>query len=226
MKTLLSSYLLFQISWTQISLQYGDVSYSWKIWEILTAQYEYKNLEYFLGQIDEPNRAAAKNLLETYKDIINTAKWSQVKHQAWEWWYRDHLQEICNIAWEMYCTFNKRRKLPFSFSDVILVLFLHDLEKPFKYAWSEEQKEQLKSYWKNYQQFIVDTASQFWFTLSEDHLNALKYIHWEGDEHNPTERIQKPLAAFVHDCDTWSARWWPEHPQRHGETWGSRSVKK
>jgi hypothetical protein len=57
-----------------------------------------------------------------------------VKHQAWEGGYVDHLQETMNIGIDLYKTFSQRRDLTFTLSDLFIVLFLHDLEKPFKYA--------------------------------------------------------------------------------------------
>jgi hypothetical protein len=50
--------------------------------------------------------------------------------------------------------------------------------------------------------------------LTTAHKNALKYVHGEWADFNPTERIQGPLAAFVHTCDTISARIWYEYPQQ------------
>jgi hypothetical protein len=39
-----------------------------------------------------------------------------------------------NIAIELYKNLGSHRPLPFSLSDVLLILYLHDLEKPWKYA--------------------------------------------------------------------------------------------
>jgi len=44
-------------------------------------------------------------------------------------------------------------------------------------------------------------------------LNALKYVHGEGNDYNPEVNVQGPLAAFVHCCDTFSARVWPDFPK-------------
>jgi hypothetical protein len=97
-------------------------------------------------------------------------------------------------------------------SDVLLILYLHDLEKPWKYAWNEEQKAELKSFW-DYKNFIKSKINEYWFKLTTEHWNGLKYIHWEWEDYDPKTRIQWPLAAFVHVCDTISARIWFDFPK-------------
>lgn len=59
---------------------------------------------------------------------------SKSKHQNWQGGYIQHLEEIMNIAIEMYHLLDTKRTLTFTISDCILVLFLHDLEKPWKYS--------------------------------------------------------------------------------------------
>lgn len=73
-------------------------------------------------------------LWDDYSDFFYPAPGSSANHQAWPGGYLDHLQETFIIAEDFYKVMNQRRKLPFSLEDVKLVLFLHDIEKPFKYA--------------------------------------------------------------------------------------------
>ena len=96
---------------------------------------------------------------------------------------------------------NTFRKLPFSFPDVVLILFLHDLEKPFKYI---EPKTKFESDNEKHA-FIDSLIKNYKIKLNGNHKNALQYIHGEGDDFSPTIRKQKPLAAFVHCLDTMSA---------------------
>ena len=175
-------------------------------------QLPYFSFDDLLNMIEEPNKSACLKLYQDYKNIIDNAPWSKVKHQAWEWWYKAHLTDIMNIASVLYHMFDAKRKYPFSLSDALLVLFLHDLEKPFKYAWDENQKNELKSF-DNYQDFIIKKVQQYWIELSDNHLNGLKYVHGEWHDYDPHIRIQSPLAAFVHICDTRSARIWFDDPK-------------
>ena len=46
--------------------------------------------------------------------------------------------------------------------------------------------------------------------------NALRYAEGEKEDYHPTKRIMNPLAAFVHCCDTISARIWFDEPKKSG----------
>lgn len=131
------------------------------------------------------------------------------KHQAWPNGYIQHLEETMNFGVELFKMMDDFRKLDFTISDVILVLFLHDLEKPFRYV--EPKKEFSNDEEKK--KFINEMIGKYAIILDENHINALQYIHGEGEDYNKTERIQKPLAAFVHVCDTVSARMWFDWPK-------------
>jgi hypothetical protein len=65
-----------------------------------------------------------------------------------------------NIAVKVYNDFNKHRPFPFSLSDALFILFLHDLEKPWKYAGNEEQKAELKMF-QDYKDFIRAKISEY-----------------------------------------------------------------
>jgi len=159
--------------------------------------------------IDSTNRGSCLKLFEDNKVRFEKAPGSLLKHQAWKGGYIDHLTETMNFAISIYEITNAKRKLPFFISDVILVLFLHDLEKPFKYVepkfdfHSDEDKEI----------FINKLIDEYGIILNEDQRNALKYIHGEGSDFLPDKRIQKPLAAFCHICDVFSARIWFDYPK-------------
>jgi len=183
---------------------------------ILNKEEKYYSFEELIDMIDEPNKSLCNKMYYDNKEIFDTAKWSSIKHQAWEWGYIDHITEIQNIAVREYNDSTSCRELEFSLSDALLVLFLHDLEKPWKYAWTDEQKQEVESY-SDYKDFIKKKLTEYWFNLTEDHLNALKYIHWEWNDYDPKKRIQWPLWAFVHICDTKSARMWYEEPKQRGE---------
>ncbi len=101
------------------------------------------------------------------------------------------------------------RKLPFELSDVVLVLFIHDIEK----LWTCNPSEGVKIV--NKELLKVEIIKKYKLVLEEDHLNALKYIHGKGSDYNSILRVQTPLAAFVHCCDTLSARVWFDYPKKN-----------
>lgn len=169
------------------------------------------SLKLRIGQIDLLNRAKCSKLLDDNKARFEEAPGSLSKHQAWKGGYIDHLVETMNIASSIYFSSIKDngRELPFTLGDVILILFLHDLEKPFKYV-------EPKTYFgsdHDKEVFINSLIDKYEISLSEDQKNALKYIHGESSDFSPTERIQSPLAAFCNICDVFSARIWFDYPK-------------
>jgi hypothetical protein len=171
----------------------------------------YADLNMLIENIDEPNRGACKRLYEDHKERFDLAPGSFTKHQAWPGGYIDHLEETMNFGRDLFTLMNNTRKLDFSLSDILLVLFLHDLEKPFRYI---EMKKEFDSD-DDKEKFIEKLIAEYGFVLTETHRNALRYVHGEGEDFSRTERIQKPLAAFVHICDVTSARIWFDYPSRH-----------
>lgn len=171
---------------------------------------KYQKLGYFLNKIEEPNASRCKKLFEDFKERFEASPGSLRKHQAWKGGYIHHIEETMNLGFLIYEEMNKFRKLSFSFSDVVLVLFLHDLEKPFRYV--PTKKEFNDDIEKHI--FIESLIKKYKIKLNSDHKNSLKYIHGEGDDFHRTKRIQKPLAAFVHSLDTMSARIWFDEPKK------------
>ena len=160
----------------------------------------------YIQIIDEPNQSKCLQLYLDNKERFDKAPGSLVKHQAWEGGYLDHMIETMEFAFNLHVMMKHKRVLPFTIPDALLVLFLHDLEKPFKYV---EPKTKFGSD-KDKEDFIEGLIHQYGIVLTAEQKNALKYIHGEGNDYSPTERIQGPLAAFCHMCDVASARIWPE----------------
>jgi len=173
----------------------------------------YYNIEQLLNLIDQPNRKACQKIYHDNKEMFDIAHGSSHNHQAWEGGYMGHMRDIMNIAFRIYTDLDAARDLPFLLSDALLVLFLHDIEKPWKYGGKPEEVDAFK----DYQEFQLSKFKEYDFKLSEDHLNALKYAHGEGDDFQKTKRVSKPLAAFIHCCDTMSARIWFDYPKQ--ESW-------
>lgn len=57
-------------------------------------------------------------------------------------------------------------------------------------------------------------AKRLKFPLTKIQLNALTYVEGEKNDYHPSKRIMNPLAAFVHCCDTISARIWFDEPKK------------
>lgn len=186
-------------------------------------QIKYFNLEQMIGFIEEPNRACAYKLLNDNMPLFSKARGSSHNHQAWEGGYLDHITEVMNIAIAFYSILASRRKLIFSLSDALLVLFLHDLEKPWRYYTNEkgicEISKELADKEKTAIPFVEQKIRQYNFKLSEEHWNGIRYAEGEKNDYSPNKRIQTSLAAFVHICDVWSARGWYDYPSKENDTW-------
>src|SRR3989338_58274 len=184
-------------------------------------QAPYKSLTEIIELIDEPNRTACVRLVEENQHLLAQARGSKTKHQAWTGGYLDHVVEVSNIAAVFYDGLNPQRKLPFSLSDALLVLFLHDIEKPWKHSaktgsWKDTPRLDTKD---KIRKFVERKIKQYGFQLTDEHRNGLKYVEGENKEYHPEIRVQGPLAAFAHLCDVTSARIWFDHPLQENDPW-------
>lgn len=184
-------------------------------------QPHYHSLEEALDLIEGPNRSVCYKLLEDHREVFTRARGAKVKHQDWEGGYLDHITEIMNLAIALYDPLHSRRPLPFSLSDALLVLFLHDLEKPWRYVQKGDRLEDAPEFSDKdkIQAFVNDLIAQYDFQLTDDHRNALRYVEGEGKDYDQYTRLQGPLAAFVHTCDTISARIWYDCPMEEDDPW-------
>lgn len=175
----------------------------------------YFSIEGLLTLIEEPNRTACRRFLKDNLALMETTQGSVHNHQAWPGGYKDHIQEIMNIAKVLYETYNAMRPLPFSLSDALLVVFLHDVEKLWKYVRGDDgQMQHVPSMRTKEAEHAFRAAkfAEYEFVLTEDQLNGLKYAEGEIRDYNPRERMMHPLAALCHCADVTSARIWFDHP--------------
>lgn len=181
----------------------------------------YHSLTQLIHRIEEPNQACCLRLWNENKELFASARGSKSNHQAWESGYLDHLTEAMNIAVVLYDAFHSLRPLPFSESDSLLVLYLHDLEKPWKYVKDEQgnrqQNQLLQDKETQIKPFVEHKIKEYSFQLTQDHWNGIYFVEGETGHYNASKRTQGPLAAFCHLCDTTSARIWFDEPRVKGE---------
>lgn len=168
------------------------------------------------------NKNYKEPLLKMYNDLEVKMKEmpAAIRHHHAEigGFYR-HTKEVIEIALKFYnalkSEFEKRFILE---DDVILVAFLHDLEKLDKYKFNKDYNPALK-YTKgynetqfkfNYDKIDMDDVSQvvriayeYGLKLEDKHLNSLCYSHG-GWSLNPKGRLG-PLACLLHSADLMSA---------------------
>ena len=174
-----------------------------------------KSIEELLELVEEPHRSECFIFIDKNRELFDTSKGSAVKHQAWKGGYRDHITEVMNIAVVTYDALEKIRRLPFSLSDALFACFLHDVEKIWKHAVHPDDT-LVCEHVRDDGEIQIDKWEilRTNFTLYLNIYIAVKYAHGEGDDYHPTERVQSPLAAFVHHCDNTSARIWFDYPAR------------
>lgn len=121
---------------------------------------------------------------------------SSCNHQNWSGGYYDHIDDCLNWAIKLYDVINP----PCLLSDVVYVIFLHDIEKPIKYCAPEYVMG------RSDQSIRARLMDDFGIIPNEEQMNALKYIHGEGIDYRKDKRVMSELAAFCHIVDTLSAR--------------------
>ena len=188
----------------------------------------YESVESLVGRIDEPNRSACARILADNRALFATVQGSTNNHQAWRGGDFDHGTEIMNIASVLYDRFVALRPLPFSRSDLLLVVFLHDIEKPWKYDLGADGQLHHKAEMQGkeaHQRFRMELLTRYGITLTAEHENGLRYAEGELSDYTNKQRRMGPLAAMAPMCDVASARLWFDHPAAVDDPWlGARRA--
>ncbi len=182
----------------------------------------YFSIEELLSKIDEPNRSGCKKILEEHRTLFQTVQGSTNNHQNWPGGYFDHVQEIMNIAVVLYAALSSARPLPFQLSDALPVVYLHDLEKPWKYELgSDGQLHEIASMKEKEAQieFRFTQLEKYGIVFTPEQENAMRYVEGEGRDYSSRHRVAGPLAAFCHLCDMTSARIWFDCPKEKNDAW-------
>ncbi|MBA2540549.1 MAG: hypothetical protein H0V17_12985, partial [Deltaproteobacteria bacterium] len=99
----------------------------------------YHSIAELIAKLDEPNRTACARILDEHRTLFETVKGGN-NHHVWRGGYLDHVTDAMNLAVVLHEELGALRSLPFSLSDLLLVIYLHDLEKPWRFG---DRKEQL-----------------------------------------------------------------------------------
>jgi len=189
---------------------------------------KYFSVDDMVAMIDEPNRSACARILADHRTLFETVQGSTHNHQAWPGGYLDHVVEIMNVGVVLYERLNAIRPLPFSLSDLLLVVFLHDVEKPWKYELRDDgrlhHKESMQTK-EQHQAFRLAKLAEYGVTFTPEQENGMKYAEGEINDYSNRRRAMGPLAALAHMCDVASARLWFDHPSAQDDPWtGARRV--
>jgi len=176
--------------------------------------------------IAEPNRSACLRLYDENEERFKTARGSTHNHQAWLGGYHGHIEDAMNYAILFYQAMAATgRPIPFALEDALLAIFLHDLEKPWRFdyvdgAW---QNTGLMKHKTQRAIFRQDKMKEYGIVLTETQDNAVFYAEGEGNDYRSDKRVMNELAGFVHMMDVMSARVYHDHPS-NDDAWTGVTV--
>jgi hypothetical protein len=181
---------------------------------------KYLTIDQLIERIEQPNRSKCRRILEDHRLLFETAQGSTHNHQAWPGGYIDHITDVMNYLVYEYALQNALgRPMRFSLSDALLIIFLHDIEKPWRIkldaegaynAEGLETKEQFKA-------FREAKLKEYGIVLTPYQMNALTYVEGEYRDYSSKRRVMNELAAFCGNRDRWSARERYDYPKPSGE---------
>lgn len=188
----------------------------------------YLTIDELLAAIDGENGQGCRRLYDTYRHRFEVSPGSSHNHQCWPGGYIDHVVDAMNTGSKVYDLYHSLRPLPFPKSDVLLIVFLHDLEKSFRYTEEDGTpvqnpvfvaKEELEI-------FKRDLIAHFGITLTPQQSNALEFVEGIRDhKYRRDARVMGELAVLCHIADLTSARLWYNHLLPYGDPWqGARRV--
>ena len=182
----------------------------------------YNYLPELVRRMDEPVQVWCRTILDEHEVLFQTAPGSGNNHHAWVGGYWDHVTEVMNLAVIWYEPLNDRRPLPFTLSSALLILFLHDLEKPWHYIAEPDGtlvKDPAITTKSERKAFRDRKLAEYGIVLTAEQQNAMQYVEGELEDYRRDDRAMGPLAAFCHACDNTSARLWHNYPLESGDPW-------
>ena len=188
----------------------------------VTLTLDYLPIDNLLECIEDPAaRGSCKRILADNRPLFEQIPGSTHNHQIWPGGYVDHVTDCMNYARHQYALLEAiGRPLQFSCSDALLVIFLHDLEKPWRIQVDAEgnatNREGLETK-EQFKAFREKKLVEYGIALTADQHNALTYVEGELKNYSSAHRVMNELAAFCHAVDTWSARGGHAYPKPSGE---------
>lgn len=184
---------------------------------------KYYKIGEMLEMIEGPNGDACRQIYQDHQQAFEDAPGSRHNHQYWPGGYIDHVTDAMNIGMQIYDTYNNLRPLPFTKSDVLLIVYLHDLEKPFVYKYNEDGtvEKRLELMDKSArEEFKRNMLNEYNIELTPMQDNALEFVEGIRDhKYSNTSRVMGELAVVCHIADLTSARLWYNYPLSENDAW-------
>jgi hypothetical protein len=199
----------------------------------------YYVIDELIDMMDEPNRTVCRRILDENTELFRMAPGSTHNHQAWRGGYWDHVVEVMNLWVVLYRAFEATGRITqlepeerFSLADGLPVLFLHDIEKPWRCLLVDGHpvlgedgqlvvNPELTSKAAR-KAFAAAKLQEYGIVFSPQQENAFKFVEGIRDEdYTPGDRLMLPLATFCHLCDMMSARAFYDFPKAGADAWAS-----
>lgn len=183
---------------------------------------DYLPIEALVSMIDDPNREPCQRILEEHRCLFEKVRGATHNHHTWEGGYIDHVTDCMNYTRHLFafvCAIG--RPMPFALPDALLVMFLHDLEKPWRILVQEGQISNRPGLTTkaDFKAFREGKLVEYNIRLTPYQINAFTYVEGEGEDYTSLRRVKNELGAFCHKVDVWSARGWYDYPKAEGDGW-------
>jgi hypothetical protein len=180
-------------------------------------KHPYRTILEMLEMMEEPYRTPCRRSYIENEKLFRTVRGSTHNHQTWLGGYHDHIEDAMNKALrEVRDEIATGRPLPFTMTDALVAVYLHDFEKPWRFRllpdgiWENTGTMQTKP---ERQAFREAKLAEYGIIVSPKIANAIRYAEGEGDDYRSDRRVMNELAALVHICDVYSARLRHDYPR-------------
>lgn len=137
--------------------------------------YPYRTVEELITLLPRATHEGCTHMRTFFREQCGDAPGSSHNHQTRKGGYFDHITDIMNYACFLYEQMSTLRPLPFSLSSALLVLFLHDIEKPIKYTPALQARAEGKSNEQIRQELIDEYA----IIMTDEERNGYSHVHGE-----------------------------------------------
>ena len=174
-----------------------------------------KSILYFLRRIqNEELREKYINLWYAIEKDFTIAPAAVKYHHNWQGGLYIHTEQVMNIAVDLFNEW--KDKLTVKLDDIIIVSFIHDLNKMYKYKLrplSEKEKNKPFYTYKYKEKTtypsemdVLRILAEHNISLTRQQTEALAWHHGGWSDASKVYKSNSQLAAFIHIADLFSAR--------------------
>ena len=174
-----------------------------------------KSVLYFLRRIQ--NKELKDKYINLWYDIekdFRTAPAAVKYHHNWQGGLYTHTEQVMNIAVDLFDEW--KDKFTVKLDDIIIVSFIHDLNKMYKYKLRLLSEKKLnKPFYKYENKYkltyppemdVLRILAEHNISLTRQQTEALAWHHGGWSDASKTYKSNSQLAALIHIADLFSAR--------------------